>query len=145
MWNRHHHAHPDGLSAPPRPCSVGNCRRLATNRGRCSHHERPSARARGFNARWDALAKQWLERRPWCGQQHDGRFDGTYSRCARTRRRTPATCVNHRLSPRQGGSWFDVRNLESVCASCNQKHVRDTGLTDVRYMEITTRPREDWG
>ena len=52
-------------------------------------------------------------------------------------------CVNHRLSPRQGGSWFDVRNLESMCHSCNQKHARDTGLTDVRDTETTTS--EDWG
>jgi hypothetical protein len=60
--------------------------------------------------------------------QHDGRFDGTFSRCARAGQRTRATCVNHRLSPRYHGDWFNPLNLESACASCNAQHARDTGL-----------------
>jgi hypothetical protein len=142
-----------GLTLPARPCSSPGCRRLAdpSCRGYCARHtrqdDRPSARDRGFTSRWDALAKDWLIRLPWCGQQHDGRFDATFSRCARHGRKVKAVCVNHRTSPRQGGSWFDPLNLESSCKSCNLHHAHVTGLMNMPTAPTTTanNDSETWG
>jgi hypothetical protein len=138
-----------GLTRPSRPCSTPGCRRLAVARGRCGPHaaerqrDRPNARERGYSPRWDAYARAWLQRLPWCGQQHDGRFDPTYSRCARAGKRTQATVVNHRHSPHQGGDWFDPLNLESMCKACNLAHAHATGLMKTKTT-VRCTGEQDW-
>jgi hypothetical protein len=35
---------------------------------------------------------------------------------------------DHLVSPRLGGGFYDVRNLESSCKGCNTSHAARTGL-----------------
>lgn len=60
----------------------------------------------------------------------------------------PATMVDHIKPWRQGGAWFELSNLESVCRSDNVKRAYRTGgrqqgpATTSRTMK--TNPSRDW-
>lgn len=120
--------------APPRPCA--RCGRLV--RGRCPtckqrrdrEHDaaRPGASARGYDAEWATLAREWLARYPWCGQRLDGRLYPDDSACTHRGERVAAECVDHIQALRAGGRRLDRRNLQSLCSDCNRrKGIRSEG------------------
>lgn len=124
----------------------GYCERCQRERGYRS--SQPTSRERGYSAKWDRVAREWLAERPWCGQQLDHGFTGATTECAKHGLRTRATVVNHKVSPRQGGDWFDAHNLESCCHSCNGKHAHEHGLfiADARPSRSFNREQvDDWG
>jgi 5-methylcytosine-specific restriction endonuclease McrA len=108
------------------PCPYPHCRRLTTG-GACRLHRRArdrargTARARGYDADWQALSRDWLRRFPWCGQRADGRLYAEHSRCVRRGRRTLAAVTDHIVSLRDGGARLDRGNLQSLCVSCNTR------------------------
>jgi hypothetical protein len=120
--------------APLPPCRTptcpgrgpGYCRACQQRLGLTS--ARPTARQRGYSQGWDRIARAFLQQHAVCGELADGTFDVINSECARTGRRTAATCVNHRVSPRHGGSWTDESNFVASCRSCNLAHAHRTGL-----------------
>ena len=107
--------------APPRPCTHPHCPSLATVRGRCAAHQRPSAYQRGYLTGWAAYAKDWLARFPWCGQRSDGLFYQEHSVCAQRQLHVKARVVDHIRSLAAGGSLMDPHNHQSLCVSCNTK------------------------
>jgi 5-methylcytosine-specific restriction protein A len=111
----------DVTTAPPRPCSrcgrlvIGRC--LACTRRR--DEVRGSAASRGYDEAWARTSRAWLARRPWCGQRLDGRLHTEHSRCAQRGERVAATCTDHIVAIRDGGSRLDPMNHQSLCTSCN--------------------------
>jgi 5-methylcytosine-specific restriction protein A len=65
---------------------------------------RPSARKRGYDARWDAFAKSFLRKHPLCVD------------CSREGRDEPATQVDHIVPLREAPKRkFDPTNLQGLC------------------------------
>jgi 5-methylcytosine-specific restriction enzyme A len=110
-------------SAPPRPClgNGGRCGVLVKGGGRCAAHRRLSAAARGYDRAWAAVARQWLKAYPWCGQRLGGEVSGEHSSCAQRGLSVPARVVDHIQPIRDGGDRLDLRNLQSLCVSCNTR------------------------
>lgn len=108
----------------PRPCSKPGCGALTTT-GRCAAHpppqrqygkaeraydaERGSARARGYDAAWERLAKAFLREHPLCAA------------CDAEGRTTAAELVDHVAELRDGGARLDASNLQSLCRRCHAR------------------------
>jgi len=111
-------------AAPLQPCPYPHCGQL-TRGGPCPRHRRArdraraSARERGYDAAWEALARDWLARFPWCGQRLDGQLHAEHSRCVQRGERVRAAVADHIRSLRDGGARLDRANLQSLCTSCN--------------------------
>ena len=101
-------------SKPPRTCSRAGCRGLVRG-GVCSvggvlraqsaaeHDERRgSARARGYDARWQRVRRMHLASEPLC------RTCGL-----------PAVLVDHIVPIRDAGARLDDDNLQSLCRRCH--------------------------
>tara|TARA_R110002049_G_scaffold304075_3_gene499001 strand:- start:1185 stop:1523 length:339 start_codon:yes stop_codon:yes gene_type:complete len=82
--------------------------KVAAIRARNRRHDanRPSARQRGYDRRWQAARKDWLAYNPAC-----------------TRCRAPATVVDH-ITPHKGDKavFWDKTNWQSLCAPCHNRH-----------------------
>ena len=102
------------MSRPPRLCACGSvvahgvicpCRRLATRERNARHDaRRPSARERGYDAKWDRERAAYLYLHDTCG------------RCAMR----PATIVHHIIPHRGDRSLFwNRRNWMPVCQPCH--------------------------
>jgi 5-methylcytosine-specific restriction endonuclease McrA len=52
----------------------------------------------------------------------DGKRYAANSLCTQRGLRTKATVTNHIVSPKQGGSFDDEANHESLCRACNTRH-----------------------
>jgi 5-methylcytosine-specific restriction enzyme A len=102
-----------------RPCSHPGCPALVRDPrvSRCPKHQkeyeqrlevnRPSAAARGYDARWREIRARFLADHPTC------------EKCGK-----PATVPHHIKRRREGGS-DTPRNLMALCASCHSKlHAR---------------------
>lgn len=101
----------------PRPCLEPGCGQL-TRDGRCPAHaakrrqaqdeRRGSARARGYDARWERLRRMHLARDPLCVF------------CRQLGRATAATVVDH-IRPHRGDRalLLDADNLQSLCKRCH--------------------------
>jgi 5-methylcytosine-specific restriction endonuclease McrA len=116
--------------APKKPCSAPHCPNLTEHgKSRCPDHQRqydaqrPTARARGYTARWAKTSRQFRERWPLCGQKADGTTDTVNSWCAKEGRVQIAECVQH-IVPHQGEgdpNFYLESNLMSSCNKCNNK------------------------
>jgi 5-methylcytosine-specific restriction protein A len=109
-------------NASKRPCAIRSCPKL-TDKRFCEDHERehwqgvnrndgrPSAAVRGYDRRWNKLAKMYLRAPPLCEV------------CESKGLTTPARLVHHKVE-------VDVRpdlrlawdNLQSVCKRCHEAH-----------------------
>jgi len=101
--------------APPRICPCGHktphgalcaCQeRRQRDRKARFDRTRPSARARGYDARWDAEREEFLALNPTC------------RRCP-----APATVVDHVMAHRGNQALFWNRaNWQSLCAPCHNR------------------------
>ncbi len=104
---------------PATPCSVPGCPRPAVSGGRCELHarehrarqeaNRPSAAARGYDARWRRIRAKFLKAHAECVE------------CG-----APATVADHIVPLSQGGT-NDWDNLQPLCKRC---HDRKTATVD---------------
>jgi 5-methylcytosine-specific restriction protein A len=98
-----------------------------TDSGRCGEHRvvarreadaaRPTARQRGYGARWEKARKAWLAAHPLCALcERHGRIKG-------------AGIVDH-IRPHRGdmGLFWDSTNWQSLCKPCHDiKTAREDG------------------
>jgi 5-methylcytosine-specific restriction protein A len=118
-----------------RPCAHPACSARVRS-GYCSAHarsrdaQRGSARARGYDAQWEALRAWFVQHaEPFglCGARLPGTPPTTSSRCQAEGLITPGVRVNHiRPHRRPDGTSdpalrLDVHNLELLCASCDSR------------------------
>lgn len=110
---------------PLPPCSAPACPRLATLRGRCALHQRPTlrqgsmtamrpdtrpnAQARGYGSEWQRLRAKYLKAHPYCVE------------CGEK-----GNNVDH-IRPKAQGGTDDPSNLQTLCAS---HHSRKTARHD---------------
>lgn len=99
---------------PFKACTIPGCPNRVP-RGTCPEHRtpdrRPSARQRGYDAEWEAIAAAYLAAHPWCETPT----------CPEA-----ATDVDHidGSGPRGNNDWS---NLQALCHPC---HSRKTALHD---------------
>jgi len=102
---------------PPHPCNKPGCSALATKRF-CESHtqenkqqwrasleaQRPSARERGYDSRWEKARKAYLAKHRLCVE------------CERLKRVTLATVVDH-IVPHRGDMdlFWDRANWQGLC------------------------------
>ena len=97
---------------PPHPCATPGCRALITIGNYCKQHRsvRPTARAQGYDAKWDRYSKSFLRRNPFCVdpfRRHPGRL-------------IEATVTGHKQAHRGNDVLlWDESNHYALCASCN--------------------------
>ena len=106
---------------PKRPCRYPGCPNLCENGTYCEEHRkewspealRGCAAFRGYDSRWRAARKSYLQRNPLCKQ------------CFDEGRLTPATVVDH-IIPHRGDEklFWDEGNWQPLCKAC---HDRKTG------------------
>ena len=101
---------------PKRPCRYPGCPSLSED-VYCAVHRplyaRENATERGYDAKWRAARKRYLNRHPLCMEcQRNGKF-------------SPATVVDHIL-PHRGDEdlFWDESNWQPLCKRC---HDRKTG------------------
>lgn len=104
------------------PCHQSGCPERAIRGGYCQAHQRqrparqvdqdrPSAAARGYDARWRAFRRGYLQRFPECVI------------CNRM-----ATEIDHIIPIRRGGALYDECNLQAMCHECHsRKTARENG------------------
>lgn len=84
------------------------CPCCSTARKRAYESQRPSARARGYDSKWDRERGVFLAANPWC------------VKCAAYGTKTPATVVNHIIPHKMDLRLFwNRRNWEAVCGPCH--------------------------
>jgi 5-methylcytosine-specific restriction protein A len=105
---------------PKRPCAQPGCAELVA-KGYCTAHakavqlydeRRGSAAARGYDAAWNRVKNEVLERDSYLCQP-----------CKRRGRMMRATEVDHIAELADGGARLDKSNLE---ATCHPDHVKKT-------------------
>jgi 5-methylcytosine-specific restriction protein A len=82
---------------------------LATqHQSACLREQRPSARSRGYNARWDKARATYLAHNPYCKP------------CQRAGIKALATHVDH-LIPHRGDQtlFWDKNNWMGLCSTCH--------------------------
>ena len=101
---------------PPQVCGCGfavpagvRCAcKLRADRERKAHHDRqrPSARQRGYNSKWDRERKRYLAAHSCC------------RRCGE-----PATVVDH-ITPHRGNRalFWDRANWQPLCTTCHSRN-----------------------
>jgi len=97
---------------PPHPCARPGCRALIRIGSFCDAHRpaRTSARAQGYNARWDRYSKDFLRRNPFCVDPF-GRHRGHL---------VPATVTGHKQAHRGDEALlWDPANHYALCNGCN--------------------------
>lgn len=104
------------MSKPPILCSCGRIKahgtrcqcQIASTRARNKSHDanRPNARQRGYNRKWEAARKEWLAYHPTCNMRGGN-----------------ANTVDHK-TPHRGDQklFWDWRNWQSLCAPCHNRH-----------------------
>lgn len=108
--------------APLRPCRQPGCPGFCKpGQVYCPQHApelssdalRGSAAFRGYDRKWQAARKAFLEKNPLCAA------------CMKAGRLTPATVVDH-IVPHRGDLrlFWDEKNWQPLCKSC---HDRKTG------------------
>lgn len=99
---------------PPSPCLEPGCPELTT-RTRCAKHEaqvarqwdrqRGTARQRGYDARWNNLARRYIRQHPTC------ELCGEH----------PAKEVDHIIALRDGGQKYATYNMQALCRPCHRR------------------------
>jgi 5-methylcytosine-specific restriction protein A len=104
--------------AAKRPCLQPGCAGLVA-KGYCAEHaktaqlydkHRGTAASRGYDAAWDKVKREVLERDRHLCQP-----------CKRKSKTVAASEVDHIVSLADGGGRLDRKNLESTCHSCHVK------------------------
>lgn len=84
------------------------CPCCSAARKRAYEGQRPNARARGYDNKWDRERKGFLVAHPWCG------------RCAAVGRKTASAVVNHVIPHKMDLRLFwNRRNWEALCGPCH--------------------------
>lgn len=89
---------------------------------RVSDHRRGSARARGYDARWDRYSRSYLARNLRCGDR-DGYPRTGHSVCSSTQMvPNPSTVTDH-VRPHNGeyALLWDPANHQALCTACHQR------------------------
>ena len=97
---------------PPHPCARAGCRALIRIGNYCEQHRavRPTARAQGYDAKWDRYSKSFLRHNPLCVDPF-GRHRGQI---------VMATVTGHKQAHRGDVALlWDKANHYPLCASCN--------------------------
>lgn len=114
---------------PKHPCSYSGCPNLTNDRF-CEEHKKQADReynkyqrdefSRNFynTPRWREIRKIKLTNSPFCEE------------CKKNGTIVKATMVDHILAIKQGGSAYDLNNLQSLCWSC---HSRKSVLEGSRF------------
>jgi 5-methylcytosine-specific restriction enzyme A len=114
----------------PLACNAHGCPNLIDRTalyGRCPEHARQydqargTAQERGYDARWARFSKLWRKRFPLCGMRADRQLHADHSQCVQAGLMTPAECVDHLISMRNGGAQYEESNLQSLCNRCNSR------------------------
>lgn len=106
-------------SKPNRPCAVPGCPRVAlAGKARCEEHEsqrqrqsdaqRPSAAARGYDAKWRVIRAQFLKAHPICSEPECGK----------------PSSEPHHIVPLSAGGTNHWDNLRALCKSCHSAITR---------------------
>ena len=104
---------------PKRPCRHPGCASLSDG-VYCEVHRglyaRENAAARGYDGRWKAARRAYLQRNPLCEE------------CRRAGKLTPATVVDH-IVPHRGDMrlFWDKTNWQPLCKDCHD-HKTGSGL-----------------
>ncbi len=102
---------------PKSPCLYPGCPNLCENGAYCDEHKayspermRGSASKRGYDAKWQAARKRFLQLHPLCAE------------CKKNGRITPATVVDH-VIPHRGNKplFWDENNWQPLCKCCHDK------------------------
>lgn len=100
-----------------RPCCEPGCRAVVPS-GRCAEHrrkrerERGSASSRGYDSRWQAYRRAFLNDHPLCDE------------CAAQGRTVAATVVDHRVAHKGDPVLFwDPKNHRGLCKPCHDARV----------------------
>lgn len=98
------------------PTSPGNFRLVDRSRPTSrvpEQTQRPSARERGYNTRWDKARKTFLARQPLCAH------------CQANGKLTAATVVDH-IVPHRGNQqlFWDRTNWQPLCTTCHNRKTR---------------------
>lgn len=107
-----------------RPCAHPSCPALVRS-GRCAKHAkvqdkaRGTAQERGYDYLWSKYSQDFRQQYPICGMRIDGQLHREHSVCVQEGRTTPAECVDHIVSMRDGGSKWNPMNHQSLCHRCN--------------------------
>ena len=107
----------ENQSAP----SWWNVRDAAPEHARSYDLRRGTAQERGYTSNWAKVSKAWRHRFPLCGMRVDGQLHPEHSKCVKEGLMTPAECVDHIVSMRNGGAQYDESNLQSLCVRCNSR------------------------
>lgn len=112
--------------APKKVCARPGCGALVDGRYCDAHRrevqakvdaKRPSARARGYDSKWEKARADYLRLHPWC------------CRCAAAGVHVAATHVDH-VIPHKGdqGLFWSRSNWQPLCGRCHSsKTARDDG------------------
>lgn len=101
---------------PKKPCKHPGCP-LLTHETYCEFHvrlhvdDRPSASERGYDHRWKAIRKSFLQRHPLCAE------------CMKNNKAVRAVDVHH-IKPLAEGGTHAEDNLMQLCHSCHSKITR---------------------
>ena len=96
------------------PCAAPGCTALVQSGAWCTTHqrpatdERPSAAARGYDARWQKVRLAHLRREPLCRDPYHRHPEQLIT----------ATDVDH-IVPRAAGGSDMASNLQSLCHECH--------------------------
>ena len=99
--------------SPQKPCRSPGCPEL-TDKRFCIKHQREysrsrgSATAQGYDIRWQAVRKRFLNLNPLCAE------------CLKQGRPVPATEVHHIIPLRDGGT-HEFDNFMALCKQCHSK------------------------
>lgn len=103
---------------PKRPCRYPGCPNLCESGTYCEEHRkewspdalRGGAAFRGYDARWRAARKSYLQHNPLCRL------------CREEGRLTPATVVDH-IVPHRGDEklFWNEDNWQPLCKTCHDK------------------------
>lgn len=109
-------------------CSEPGCPEPVKRAGPCPTHARQqdlrrgSARARGYDSRWEARAAAFKKRYPLCGMRPNGQAP-VMSRCHEQGIATPVYQVDH-VVPHRGDQrlfWDIEGNCQSLCQQCGAR------------------------
>lgn len=109
--------------------NAGVCSKCKPQAKNLREEDRPSARKRGYDTRWDKASRGFRKKHPLCAE------------CLRQWRLSPSEVVDHVVPHR--GDWakfWDSANWQPLCERChNQKTRRESNL-DAHQRYVVTGP-----
>lgn len=108
-----------------KPCTYPGCGRLVEGGGksRCDLHRKKEERERSARRRADPTddvhlyrSARWRSARALFMRQHS-----MCAQCKRDGALTPATEMDHIISVKDGGEFWDLNNWQSLCHACHSR------------------------